>query len=444
MANTFALTDFTSRTLGTFIHQYSPFIFLSYRGVREFEDMRTYGVSDVLDIKIPGVRNIQTGLTLTPGGITDKTVAYTISDADIYSDIYEVDIRRIKMQVVGGRYAFMQDPNKNPDNAKEINPQAKVMIDDYIYPSYTGINGRLERTMAAKCAAVASYTPIDLPSKLGDVNSYADISSVTEMMDEFGFLAGSRYGIMNTRDEKRVSDSLQNTFVNSVNEPVTREARLSRGNPGNYMSSGRLARQNIYCSNSIPIQEASPQFTANPSSAGVTVSSISADGTQLTLTGLVASTVGVLTAGTKIALPNTKWLKKGPGLPSEFNCVVVVKEDVDSDVGGNATITLGMPLFATTEHANVNVLPVNTDPALVYPALRHNFFFVPMGIIANTVPLGDIHGADNGKYFNRMNKIYTHSYIQGVARNGTNDYIIRVLVPTLAIGDYIIDLPSAV
>ena len=53
MANTFSLTAYTSKTLGTFLHQKSPFIALSYRGVREFNDHDSYGVGDIVEIKIP-------------------------------------------------------------------------------------------------------------------------------------------------------------------------------------------------------------------------------------------------------------------------------------------------------------------------------------------------------------------------------------------------------
>ena len=124
--------------------------------------------------------------------------------------------------------------------------------------------------------------------------------------------------------------------------------------------------------------------------------------------------------------------------------VVTVSADANGDGAGNVTVIISKALQATGMHANVDVLPQAADIAKVFPAHKNNFFFVPMGIIANPIPLGDIVGADNHSYVNRINNVAVHCYIQGLVPNGSNDYRTSVLCPTLAVPDYIIVLPTTI
>ena len=440
--NQFSVTAFTSRTLGTVLRQQSPFLGLSYRGVQEFEEFsgqkeRGYKPADVVSIKIPGYPTSQRGIAVTPEAVTDRVVPYTVSNLDIYNTSYELDIRELSMKVEGGILAFTKDPNGDGNGNKDIDPQAKVYIDNYVVPSALVIKGDLEVTMATKCEQAAFYTPIDRPSKLVPINSYSSISAVDELMNELGFMA-NRYAIMNNADARGVADSLQNMFNPSINEIITRKARVGGAN------GGELAGFDLYKSNAIQNTAASPQYILNPTSAGVTVDSVAPDGSTITFAGLGASQTPAITAGTMIAIPTVNLINKVNKKVLETTLVIVAAADADSDAGGLCTVTLSEPLQATGFHQNVDSFPANSDAVEVFPGHRNNYFFVPMGIIANPIPLSEIYGADNSRYNLRGANVDCRTYVQGVVNNGVNSIRMSSLVATLAIPSYLINLISPI
>lgn len=431
--NVFSLTAFTSKTLGTFLIQKCSLLATSYRGVEEFNDHPGYGVGDVISIKEPGYPAVQRGLSTTAEDIIDAVQPYTISDNDIYNVTYNVNVRKINMQVVGGQVAFSGDPNVNPDNAKEINPQAKMMIDNYIYPAAITIKGAIETEIAEKAKAAAFYTPIDVPAKLGNINSYSDISQVTALQDDLGFMM-NRMGVMNVFDGKSVADSLQNMFNETINKNITREARL--GGP----DKGRLAGQDIYTSNTIPITEEAPQYAVDPN---ITVAAVASDGSTITFSGVDAVTSLLINAGTLISIPSVNLINQVTKRVLSTRLVVCAAEDADGDGAGNVTVTLSQPLVAVGMQANVDSLPAISADAEIFPAHNNNYFYVPMGIIANPVRLGDIVGADNARYTLRGANVDIHTYIQGLVNNFVNTYRMSCLCATLAFPRYLINLPSA-
>jgi hypothetical protein len=431
--NVFALTDFTSKTLGTFLLQKCPMLATSYRGVEEFENHPGYGVSDVIGIKKPGYPTVQRGISTTAEAIIDAVESYTISDNDIYNISYDVNIRKIQMQVVGGRVAFCSDPNRNPDNAKELNPQARSMIDNYVYPAAIAIKGDIETELSTKARDAAFYTPIDEPSKLGSVNSYSSISSVTALMDDLGFMM-NRMGCMNVNDGKEVADSLQNMFNETINDNITKEARL--GGP----DKGRLAGQDIYTSNTIPLTEEAPQFSVSPT---FTVASVAVDGSSITFSGVDAVGTLLINAGTLISIPSVRLINQVTKKVLQTKLVVTAAQDANGDGAGKVTVILSEPLVVTGMQANVDSLPAVAAPAELFPAHRNNFFYVPMGIIANPIRLGDIVGADNARYNLKQANCDVTCYIQGLVNNGVNTYRMSSLVPTLAFARYLVHLPSA-
>lgn len=438
MANFLSLTSFTSRTLGTMFQQYSPFIKLSYKGVREFQDHRGYGVNDIISIKIPGYPAVERGLTTIAAPIVDRVVPYVISDNDIYNVSYNINIREFGMHFVGGKASFMGSPNLNPDSAKNMNPQAKTYIDNYVTPAYQRMNGDLELELSGKCGAVASYCAIDDPASLGAVDSFSAVSSVTAMMDELGFNL-QRFAIMNVTDENKVSNSLQNMYNTSINAMITRENKISGATSPS--EAGRLARNNVFVSNSIAIQESCAQYIANPTNTGITVSAITEN--SLTLDGVESSTAVLITKGTLISLPSSYWINKTNGVASSKRIVVAASEDAVGDGAGKVTITLGMGLIDTGTHRNITAMPTVGDIAVIFPGHRKNFFFVPMGIVANSLMLAEIAGADNETYVSNANDVRIMAAMQGVVSTALNQLRMSLLCPTLAIPDYIVVLPSA-
>ena len=223
-------------------------------------------------------------------------------------------------------------------------------------------------------------------------------------------------------------------FNQSINEPITTD--------GKYQKHG-LASWQFKKSTVIEDTAVSPQYTANPTSTGVTVSAIAGDGSTITLTGVISTTGLVFNAGTRIAFPNTKLFNNVNKITQSQNLVVTVSQDANGDGAGNVTIILSEPLQAAGFHANVNVLPAVSDPALVFNAHKNNYFMIPMGILANPLPLEDIFGADNAEYRRPDGKIILKANYQGVNTNGVNTFRVQTLIPTLAVAPYLIHLPSA-
>jgi len=437
--NNFSVTDFTSVTLGTFLEQNNVFIALSYRGVEEFPmhtgNQRGYKSSDVVQIKIPGYPELERGMAVTASPTIDRVVPYTTSDLDIYNVTREIDIRQSYMRISGGLTAFTE----NPYREGKPTPGAKMMIDNYVRPAGLRINGEIEKVMSEKCNASAFYTPIQRPADLQPLNSFASISQVEALMTELGW-PYDRYGIMNPTDARTVSDSLQNSFYDRLNKTISDDAVVGGMANGR---GGRLAGFDLYRSNAIEDTAVSAQYSANPTNTGVTVDSVASDGSTITFAGFASGLTPAITAGTLIAIPSVNLINKVNKLTKPYTLVICAAADANSIAGGLCTVTLSEPLAVTGEHQNVNSLPSNGAVAEVFPGHRNNYFFIPMGIIANPIPaLDEIRGAENGRYESPQTNMYTQSMIQGLVTNGINTIRLLSFVPTLAIASYIINLPS--
>ncbi len=443
MANTQSLSLLTSKTVGTYLEQETPLLAMSYRGVREYNDATRegYGIQDTIDIKIPGNPSVQLGLTTVPEDITDVTVPYVLSDQDIYNTNVDFDFRRIKTQLVGGKLALVGNPNKNPNDGKVSDPNYRSFIDNYAYPSGSAIKGKLESVISEKARKAAFYTPIDVPSKLKPINAYSDISSVKALADKLGWMSSQRYMAMNVDDATSVSDSLQNTFVRTYNEKITKRALL-----GNDFEKHRstLANIDLYQSNVVEITTEAPQFAVSPT---FTVGSVTLNAlggvTAITFAGVNAVVTQIFNAGSKISIPTVNLFNNVNKVTLSTRLVICVTTSVNGDGAGNATVVLSEPLYATGWNANVASLPGVAAPAELFPAHTNNYCCIPMGLIANPLPLGDIGSADTAHYRSNTGMAIT-TYIQGVASTGVNTYRISTLCPTLAVPKYIINLMGTV
>ena len=238
---------------------------------------------------------------------------------------------------------------------------------------------------------------------------------------------------MNNRDYQQVSDSLQNMFNRVINDGVT--------TTGNYMED-RLSHFTFKSCNTIAPTDESPQYAANPTSTGVEVASITADGSQITLSGVISTTGVVFNAGTLLSIPAVKPINQNTKLSYENTLVVVVSEEANGDGAGGVTVTVSEPLVAVGEQSNVDVLPAATDPVLVWPAHQNNYAIIPMGIVSNSVKLGDLVSTQMSTYTSE--NVSVTSYIQGLATSGVNTYRLSTQVPTLAIPHYVMNLPSPI
>jgi hypothetical protein len=106
-----------------------------------------------------------------------------------------------------------------------------------------------------------------------------------------------------------------------------------------------------------------------------------------------------------------------------------------------------MPIIVGGPNQNVNrdrkSPGSGAERVVVYPGHKKNYFFVPMGIVANTLQLAEIYGADSASYVSKENDVRISCTAQGVVSTGLNQFRTSMLCPTLAIPDYIVMLPSS-
>jgi len=429
--NTFYTTSFVARALGTYLVNNSAFIGYSYQGINEFTNSDGRAPGQSVEIKLPGYPTVQLGLSVTAEDIVDRIISYLITNNDIYNVTREINFQSIGLNIVGNRAAFISNPYLDPDNKQAMNPQAQQLIDNYAIPAGRVLEAKIETVISEKIRTAAFYTPIDSNSKIQPVDSYAAISNVRKLMNQLGFMKAQRCAFMNNDDYDLVASSLQNMFNQDINKKIT--------NTGEYMEKGLADFKFKECNTIAPTPE-SPQYAANPDSTGVQVASIAADGSTITFSGVISTVSTVFNAGTKISIPAVKPINKITKLSYKTNLVICVKEEALGDGAGNVTVTLSEPLVAVGDQANVNVLPAASDAAEVFQGHNNNYFAIPMGIIANPVPLGVIHSADQSNY--RKDKMAISAYIQGLVQNGVNTYRMSCQMPTLAIPSYLMFLPS--
>jgi len=401
-------------------------------GVDEFQKNRHGGWAPgkTIDIKLPGNPAVQLGIAVTAQDITDVTAAYTLSDQDVYNVTRAINIQDIGVDVVGGKLAFTSNPFEDPKNSKRLSPQARTFIDQYAFPAGQSIKSKVEKTITRKLKNATWYTPIDTPAKLGNVNSYDTIAGAQTLMDELGFQEEFRYAYMNPRDYQSVSSSLQNMFNQEINEPITTQGRYRKR---------ELAGFEFMKANTIENTAEAPQFSVSPT---FTVASVAADGSTITFAGVQAVTSVIFNAGSLISIPSVNLFNKVNEVTLETKLVVDVAVDATGDGAGNVVVTLSDPLIAVGEQANVNALPAGSAPAELFPAHRNNYFCIPMGYLANPLPLGDIASADMNTH--RKENMYITTYVQGLVLSGVNTFRMSFQCPTLAIPRYLINLPSAI
>ena len=145
--NTFSVTAFVSQTLGTFLENHSNFLMYAYDGIREMHAARDlhYAPGSTVNFKIPGYPTVQLGASVTAQAITDKVIPYTVTDNDWFNVPYQINVKNIGLEVVGGKLAFTKAPFDNPNKGKSINPQARTLIDNYSRPAALAIEAFVEK-----------------------------------------------------------------------------------------------------------------------------------------------------------------------------------------------------------------------------------------------------------------------------------------------------------
>lgn len=420
-ANVFELSNLIARTMTEFFVQKSPlYLSSNHDYVGEFEQSG-YMTGGSINIKIPGAPAVQRGLSVTASAIQDLIVPYTITEQDIYSVTRNLNAFETLFKIAG--------------KEKALTKQDKTaVVDNYGYPAYQSMQGDIERECATRLKSTAYITPVDTIDKLDSVNNYNAVSQCEQLATDLK-LGNERFMMMNTRDARLISNSLQNYFAQSYALPVLKNAAVLGGDKGN------LAGFDVYRSTELKKHTAGTLGQSN-STRNLTVSSVSADGTAITFAGALSNTTTQIKAGDRISIPSVQLVDNITHTDIDFKLVVTAADDAQGDGAGNITVNLSFPILASGEHQNVTALPAASAAAIVFPDRYLNFAYTRAGISTVPLMLPEIYGAVNND--SKVNNFPMRIILQGAALDLQNNFRISTMVGIQCFAPYIIELPSAV
>lgn len=413
------VSNLIATSMTEFFEQDSSLYNTSNHQFAEQFDGRSYATGGTINVKQPAYPDVQRGLSTTAQPLEDLVVPYTITENDIYSVVRELDLYEMQFNLVGKEKAL-------------TGTQKQAIVDNYAYPAYQVIQGEIEKECALRLKNTAFLCTVDEVGKLGSINTFSDISRVTTLMNELKFPRSDRVMMMNNEDAQAVADSLQNSFNTALNTKISRDALIGG------TDKGRLAGLDMYASADLSVHEAGPLAGVS----GITVSSISSDGTQITFAGVPSVSSRLVKAGDLISIPSVNLIDKPTKVKRNFKLVVCAAQDADGNGSGNVTVTLSFPLLASGEHANVDALPANGAPANVYPDHKVNYAYVMSGISTVPLKLGDIYGAVNSDV-NKPDQMQMKVGMQGALREYSNIFRISTMLGIKVFAPYVIAIPSA-
>lgn len=418
MANQFNVSSLVAKIIAEFYVQTNNlYRTANKKYVKEFKPMG-YATGGTIQIKVPSYPIVTRGLQVTPTGVQDLIIPFTITTNDIYNVTRDLNFYEEIFDIVGGGESLTSK------NRKEV-------VDNYGYPAYQAIAGQIEAEASRRLNSTAYLSPIDGIEKLGGINTYSAISELETMAQTMKY-SPARYLLMNQYDCRTVTDSLQNMFNPDINGIITKNARVLGKDKGS------LAGFDVWRSTEIVAQIAGPEA----GNTAITVSNVATDGSTITLTGVAAQTSLRIKQGDRISIPSVHIVSPVTYTGTPYRLVVTAANDAFGDGAGNVQVTLSYPLLVSGEHQNVDSLPAIGAPAAVFPSHNNNYAYVESGLSVVPLPLPKIRGAENSENSSEL-EVPVHCYIQGLVQNGDNIVRISNLTGIRAFAPYILTLPSA-
>jgi hypothetical protein len=416
--NAFEVSNLIAKAMTEFFVQKNPLFLSSNHDYEGSFQQKEYATGGTIDIKIPGAPPVQRGLSVTANSVEDFVIPYTITEQDIYSVTRNLNALQDLFKIISSDKALTTD-------------QKKAVVDNYGYPAYQSITADIELEAATRLASTAYLTPIDTIEKLSQVNNYNNFSLCEQLATDLK-LSPDRFMMMNTRDARLVSNSLQNYFAQSYSLPILKNAAVLGGDKGN------LAGFDVYRSTELRKHTAGSLGQAG---TALTVGSVSSDGYTITFAGAASNTSTQIVAGDRISIPSVNLVDNISHTDIDFKLVVTAAEDAQGDGAGNISVTLSYPLMASGEHQNVSALPANGAEAEVFPDRYVNYAYTRAGISTVPLLLPEVYGAVNSK--TQQMGFPMRVYLQGAALDLQNNYRIATMLGIQCFAPYIIELPSA-
>jgi hypothetical protein len=374
MANNFSTTTKVADMSTDFFYNLSTIVATCNDYFQKEMNTTSMALGGQLLIKIPGYPNVQRGLSVTSEGIQDSVIPYTVTEEDIRSTVYNVNIYEQKFDIVNAPAAL-------------VKTRTQTLIDNYAFPAAQSINADLELDAAFKLNVNTMYTPIDTVDKLSGVNSFASVAQLQTFFNSIGFPKDDRSLMFNLSDAQLVATSQQNAFNPSRNEKITQSAFI-----GGSQQKGMFAGFDAYQSEALSTVF---QAGALAGMTGITISSVSGDGTQVTLAGVPSVTSKLINAGDMIAVTSVQLLHRVYKTPQKYTLVLKAFTNSNGNGDGTVTVNLPYPLMSTGWHAWINAMPANGAAVQVFPNRNDNFAYTKSGMSLVTMNIADIAGAIN-------------------------------------------------
>jgi len=384
----------------------------------------------VVFIKEPGYPTIDIGLYSAPKPVDDYMIPFRITEEDVYSASFAANILEEMFDITGGAKAF---------NRRD----AGRGIDNYLFPSFQSIAAAVSAKVVDRLKCYSYLTPIDTVDKLDALSSFSIVNTAASMASRLS-LPTMRAFALNSQDGIQVANSMQNNFNSTINKNVTNTGWVGNKDKAN------LAGMDCFVSNSLGEHIAGPLSYDKYRNSGVpiplTISNVSDDGTQITISGAPANTTKLAFAGDKFSCESVKVFDKLTKRETNYKFTFNAVNDAYGDGAGNVRITVQRPLRITGYQRNINVMPAIGAQVKVYPDRNLNFILTRGGL--QIVPLmpPDIQGSKNSSAVNSGNKKMSFpvkAYAHGDQRNLINEYRFTGIMGSLVLSDYVIEVPTA-
>ena len=394
----------------------------------EMFQQKQYATGASINIKIPGSPPVERGLTVTASPLQDLVIPYSITEDDIISVTRNLNSNEDLFNII-------------PNDRAITKADEQAIVDNYGFPAYQALAESIETDCIDRLRKNSYLTPIDGIEKLQPLNNWNAMASIDTMATVLNLKRTDRAMMMNMFDAQNVAASLQNMFNESINKKITDQAYV-----GGSAAKGMLAGMDLFRSEFMQQHVAGPLGQANL--LGATVSNVSANGSQITLTGVTASTAQLINAGDMISIPSVYLVNQVGHRTIPYRLVVKAAVSANGDGAGNVVITLPYPLMASGEHQNVAALPAVNAPVRFFPSYNQNYMYTKSGLSVVPLRMPPIYGATNSEATNRSAKggkgFPVHVVMQGAALTLSNNYRTYCLVGKQAFAPYILSVPSSI
>lgn len=426
MSNEQIVSNLVAKSTGEFFEITSAvYNTANHKYVGDFQQ-KMYATGGTIEIKIPGSPAAERGLTVTATPIQDLVIPYTITANDIVSVTRNLNSDEFLFNII-------------PSDKALTTQDEKAIVDNYGFPAYQVLAETVETDCINELLINSYLTPIDGIEKLQPLNNWNAMASINTFATYLNLNRSERYMMMNLQDAQNVAASLQNMFNPTINKKITDSAYV-----GGSAAKGGLAGMDLYRSEFLFQHVAGPLAGV----AGITVSNVSVDGTQVTLTGVPSVTSVLLKKGDMVSIPSVFLVNAVGHNQIPFRLVCKVVADASGDGAGNVVFTVPYPLMASGEHQNVFTLPAPGAPVNVFPTYNPNYMYTPSGLSVVPLKMPPIYGATNSQTSNRSAKggkaFPVHVVMQGAALDLSNNYRTYCLVGKKAFAPYVIAVPSSV